>query len=99
MTYNRGRLFCLSERRSDPMTNVEAFAAAKHKARYGHKAQIVWRDHAGEFFFEQRTAASIKRALLSIGTAGRFTEIVGSTPFTWYWRDGVRMIRNARYGC
>ncbi len=81
------------------MTSVEAFAAAKNKARYGHRAQVVWKDRAGDFHFAERSPASIKSALLAVGTGGRFTEIVGRTPFTWRWRDGCRMIRNARYGC
>lgn len=81
------------------MTNVEAFKTAKHKAKYGRKDHLVWCDRAGEFHASPRSAATIKAALLAIGTTGHFTEICGTTLYRYGWRDGCRMIRNARYGC
>lgn len=82
------------------MTNVEAFAVAKRKATYGPHDHLVWKDRSGEFHTARRSPETLKTALLSVGTQGRFTVVGGKgVPFTYRWRDGVRMIRNARYGC
>lgn len=82
------------------MTNVEAFAAARRKQRYGHRNQLVWRDRAGDFHTAERSPAAIKRAMLATGTNGRFTEIAErGFSYVITWPMGVLMIRNARVGC
>lgn len=81
------------------MTNIEAYATAERKARYGHKAQLVWKGRDGEFHTAERSTAAIKQALLAVGTKGRFTEIVGRSKYAYGWFLGLRMIRNAKYGC
>lgn len=81
------------------MTNLEAFAAAERKARYSHKAQLVWKGRDGSFHTAERSPDAIKRALLAVGTKGRLTEIIGRTKYAYGWFLGLRMIRNAKYGC
>jgi hypothetical protein len=82
------------------MTNVEAYEIAGRKARYGHQAQLVWKNRDGSFGTAVRSSDAIRRALLAVGTKGRFTEISErNIKFAYGWRDGIRMLRNAKYGC
>lgn len=81
------------------MTNTDAFATARRRAKSG--SRIVWKDKAGTFFEAKRTPANLKRAMLAVGTQGRFTEI--SSPkavgFVVDWGIALIMRRNYKYGC
>lgn len=79
------------------MTNTDAFSIAKRRAK--SRPQIVWKDKSGAFVVAARSAKNIKRALLAVGTQGRFTEITSPRMFfTHTWGIGILMIRNARWG-
>lgn len=81
------------------MTNIDAFESARRKAGNG-RAQIVWKNAAGDFFVGARSPKTLKRALLAVGTAGRFSMIdTAGRGHVINWFMGCRMIRNARYGC
>lgn len=81
------------------MTGQDAFAAARRKSRNG--SYIVWKNKAGEFLHAPRNPKNLKRAMLAVGTAGRFTEISSPTAagFVVNWGIAVIMRRNYRYGC
>ena len=53
-----------------PVSNVEAFARAKHVRRYVHRATIVFQDRCGGWFCMYYCRNAIKRAMLAIGTRG-----------------------------
>jgi hypothetical protein len=74
---------------------------AQRKARYGRKDWVGYRDRSGAYQAEPRTTASIKRAMLSVGTKGRFTVIEANSGvlLAMSWRIGVTMLRNAKVGC
>ena len=80
------------------MTNLEAFATAKRKARFDHREQLVWANRSGEFFTERCTAAAVKKALLANGTRRKWW-IIGSDGVSsiGFWAMGIIMIRNARH--
>jgi hypothetical protein len=82
------------------MLNTEAYSLARRKARYGRRDWIVWRERSGAWQAAPRSPATLKAAMLARGTSGRWTLIAGSTavPYAYGWRDGVTMIRNARFG-
>ncbi len=77
------------------------FQEVQRKARFGHRDWLFWRGRDGGERFQQRSAQAVKNALLDIGTQGRFSLLSASTgiPMRMGWRDGIRMIRNARVGC
>jgi hypothetical protein len=80
------------------LTGPTAYQDAKKKATYGHKSWIVWCTHDGEIFADYETPSSIKRAMLALGTQGRWTTISGrGLTFVQRWRDGVRAIKNSKY--
>mgnify|MGYP000031049326 FL=1 len=54
------------------MTGTEAFALAKNKAGYSDYSWVVWENKDGSFGAERASADTIKRALLAIGTQGKF---------------------------
>ncbi|MGX7709273.1 hypothetical protein [Methylobacterium sp. Gmos1] len=76
-------------------------ATLTRKARNGRRDWISWRDKTGAVAAMPYSPTALKAALLAVGTQGRFTLIAAcsATRFTYRWRDGIRMIRNARYGC
>ena len=79
------------------MTGSEAYALAKRKATYGHKPWIVWSSRSGEWNVAVETPSTIKSAMLSVGTQGRWTSISGrGLSFVQRWRDGARAIRNSK---
>lgn len=53
------------------MSFQDAMKLAKRKAHYGHRTWIVWKDRDGNGYAERMSAASIKTALLMVGTACR----------------------------
>ena len=79
------------------MTGQEAYALAQRKARYGHKAWIVWRGRDGTWNAAVETVAAVRQAMLDVGTQGRWTAI-GTREYVQRWRDGVRILSNARVG-
>jgi hypothetical protein len=56
-----------------------AFQIAQRKARYGHKSYLVWTDRSGEQQYALYNKANIKRAILDVGTKGRFYWLSAST--------------------
>lgn len=79
------------------MTGQEAYALAQRKARYGHKSWIVWKGRDGAFNAALETAATVKQAMLDVGTQGRWTA-VSRFNYVQRWRDGVTILRNASVG-
>lgn len=79
------------------MTGPDVFALAKKKARYGHKSWIVWRDRDGIWNAAVESVETIKAAMLAVGTQGRWTA-VSRIDHVQRWRDGVRILGNARVG-
>jgi hypothetical protein len=69
------------------------------KARYGHRDWIVWNDKSGDMQARRASRETIKEALLSIGTAGRWFIVGASTGVMHRYRfsDGCRMMRNAKH--
>lgn len=80
---------------------AEVWAAAKRKARYGHRDWFVWRDRAGACFAAPVSAASAKAAMLACGTQRSFTRLSASTAtlLKWTWRLGLVTLRQCRVGC
>lgn len=79
------------------MTGPEAHNLARHQARYGHKSWIVWKDRDGAWNAAIETAASVKEAMLAVGTQGRWTAISRHS-YVQRWRDGITILRNASVG-
>lgn len=79
------------------MTSQEAFALAQRKARYGHKSWIVWPGRDGVWNAALETVENVRQAMLSVGTQGRWTAVSRQT-YVQRWRDGVRILGNARVG-
>lgn len=75
------------------------YQEAQRKARYGHKDWISYRTRDGEAVCERFCRASVKRALLAVGTKGNFTVIAASTAIghRYNWAMGLLAIRNAKY--
>ena len=57
----------------------------RRKARYGHRSYLYWYDRSGAFQWALYSRAGIKRAILDVGTNGRF-----------YWFDGAGVSNVAR---
>lgn len=66
------------------LSGKSVYAEAKRKAVYGHRDWIVWTDRDGIQHADRKTSASTKRAMLAVGTQGRFS-LIGAT-------DGVSMV-------
>lgn len=79
------------------MTGEDAYALAAKKARYGHKSWIVWQDRDREWHADVESASAVKRAMLAVGTQGRWTA-VSRHNYVQRWRDGLRILRNAAVG-
>lgn len=91
----------MSRRSSDkacdlgPVTNVEAYERARHWGRYMHRDGVVFRDRDGGWYCLAYCAASLKRAMLAVGTAGRFSIVGTGSPSTVRWREAIVRLRNA----
>ena len=80
------------------MQSTEAFETATRKATKGHRDWLVWSDRGG-WKVAPYSAEAIKRALLAVGTAGRFFGISARGEKLRYgWKVGLIMFRNARMG-
>ena len=79
------------------MTNEEAFALAQHRGRYAHYDSVVFKNADGEWFCERYSREAIKRAMLAVGTQGRFYVDGGRHPHVIRWREGCTRLRNARF--
>jgi len=55
------------------------YDAIRRKARFGHRSYVVWTDRNGELQHGIYNKATIKRAILAVGTNGRFTWLDAST--------------------
>lgn len=79
-------------------TNVEAYSIAKSRAKRNGRAQIVWKDRAGSFRYGPATPITVKKALLAVGTQGRFTEISPRGTYSNInWHIGCLFLRNFKY--
>jgi hypothetical protein len=85
---------------AEKMTNSEAFALARRKATKGHRDWVVYKNRDGSWTAQQRSASSIKAAMLASGTKQRWHVISASTGVGHIqnWALGCRMLRNARIG-
>lgn len=73
------------------------FQDAMRKSRFGRRDWISFKTRSGESVIEYCTPALIKRALLEVGTNGRFSIISGGTPYLINWRLGVLRLRNSKF--
>jgi hypothetical protein len=81
------------------MTAQEAMTTATHKARYGHRDQLVWRDRNGEYHTTVANAAGVKAAMLAVGTKGKFFLKDGKGHgYVYNWRMAVTWFRNLQQG-
>jgi len=70
------------------------------KARFGHRDWVCWHDRNDLFHAERESAESVKKALLSVGTQGRFVVVEANTGhlhLTGWW-VGLNIIRQYRRG-
>lgn len=76
------------------------YEQAVKKARYGHRNWIIYQPKGSEEVAEPATAEALKRAMLAVGTKGRFTLLAASTAIGHRvtWRLAVTLLRNARMG-
>ncbi len=82
------------------MTHTEAYRLAQHKARYGHRDWLVWKNKEGENFAEPLNADSMKRCLLAEGTQGRWLLIGknrGEDDLGFWWM-GLNILRQIKKG-
>jgi hypothetical protein len=79
-----------------PVSNTEAYARARHWGRYMHRDGVVFKDRDGGWHCLAYCAASIKRAMLAVGTSGRFSVVGAGTGSTVRWREAIVRLRNAR---
>lgn len=81
-------------------TQPQTLAEAVRKARYGHRDWIFWTDKAGTDHFESKSRDSIKKALLSAGTQGRWYIIDANSGvlFKGWWWLGINMMRQIKGG-
>lgn len=82
------------------LTGSEARATAKRKARYGRKDWISWVDKDGQIYADVFCGASVKPALLSVGTQGYFLRYSANdgVSMMYHWRDGTRWLRQFKAG-
>lgn len=83
------------------MSNAEAFATATRKAKFGScRNWLVWEQSPGDYAIGRFNTQNVKRALLSVGTRGKFFSICGVTGHTFRvkWREGIVMFRNLKAG-
>lgn len=80
--------------------NGAALAAASRKARYGHRDWIAWTDREGTLQTAPKSAETVKRALLAVGTKGQWYLVDRSTGTLnlMDWPIGINVIRQARRG-
>jgi len=80
--------------------NSGALAEARRRARYGHRDWVAWRGRDGVLRAEPKTAESVKRALLAVGTKGSWYLIDRSTGTLnlMDWPIGLNVIKQARRG-
>ncbi len=82
------------------MTGTEARELAIRKARYGHNDWIIWKDKTtGDWHAEKETSASVKRALLAVGTQGYYMCYTASKAWSlmYKWRMGVNAFTQLKY--
>lgn len=79
------------------MTNLEAFALARHRGRFAHYDSVVSKDRAGNWFCERYSGEAIKRAMLATGTSGRFWVVGTGHPSIIRWPEAALRLRNARH--
>jgi len=79
------------------VTSEEAFQLARHRGRYAHYDSVVFKNAAGEWFCERYSREAIKRAMLAVGTAGKFYIEGGAHPHIVRWRQACVRLRSARF--
>ncbi|WP_114944427.1 hypothetical protein [Microvirga calopogonii] len=77
-----------------------ALALAKRKARYGHRDWLFWKDRNGASHCARRSAETVKAAMLAAGTSGKWFIVQASTGVLvkGFWRLGINLLKNAKYG-
>lgn len=80
------------------MTGQEAYAQAKRLGSYGSYDQVVWKDKLGNYHTERVSYASIKQAMLAVGTQGKFTVYHGNTPHLIRWCIASAYLKNLKLG-
>lgn len=78
------------------MTGPEAHKLAAHKARYGHRCWIAWKERDGTYSVALQTPETVKRAMLAVGTQGRWQSYSGTIGYVQRWWMGWTYIRNER---
>lgn len=88
---------------SDPGLYIgeDAREVAQHKARYGHKNWVVWKNKNNQWVAGVRTAETVKQAMLSTGTQGTFRAYLAcdpSSPMFVDWSLGSMWLRHLKKG-
>jgi len=81
------------------LSGKSVYAEAKRKAVYGHRDWLVWTDRDGIQHADRKTYASTKRAMLAVGTQGRFS-LIGATDghsMIIRWRTAVNILHWCKY--
>lgn len=79
------------------MTSAEAFAKARHMGRYAHYDSVVWPERAGGWQVQRYSREALKKALMAVGTSGKFYVDGGRHPHIIGWREGVLRLRDVRF--
>jgi hypothetical protein len=80
-----------------PVTNVEAFAQARHWVRYAHRQSVVFKDRAGQWYCLRYCRGAIKRAMLAVGTSGYFLVHGQGHPALVRWGEACIRLKNAHH--
>ena len=81
-------------------TTAATYEEARRRARYGHKEWLLYIDRSGNHVYTMLSKASIKQAMLAMGTNGRCEMITASSAcgLSVDWRCGVNILREYRKG-
>lgn len=78
-------------------TGPGAYETAERYAKRGHRDFVCYRARAGLLHAEPATPEAIKRALLAVGTKGKFSKAIASTGHRMRetWRTGLNWMYHA----
>ncbi|ADO59894.1 hypothetical protein [Paenibacillus polymyxa] len=80
--------------------DTDVLQTAKRKARYGHRDWVYWKDENGDEHTEVKSSSSVKKAMISVGSKGRYFVVCANNGnlMLGNWRMGITMINNTKYG-
>ena len=85
--------------KSTALSGRYVYDEAKRKAIYGHRDWLVWTDRDGVQHADRKTYASTKRAMLAVGTQGKFSLIFAThgNSLIIRWRTAVNLLHWCKY--